>query len=168
MKQILIAYLTTIVLLISGGTADTTALKEQMSAMLPEVPIPVIDQFLAESDSDLSAAAIARSEIAQEEATAEAANSSKGQLLGTFQITAYEWDGSRCANGNWPSEGYTVACNSLPLGTRVYIEGIGERVVEDRGASWHRSDWMDLYLGDVYSCNEFGVQYRDVYVISYP
>ena len=71
MKQILIAYLTTIVLLISGGTADTTALKEQMSAMLPEVPIPVIDQFLAESDSDLSAAAIARSEIAQEEAAAE-------------------------------------------------------------------------------------------------
>ena len=90
------------------------------------------------------------------------------QLLGSFQITAYEWDGSKCANGRYPTEGYTVACNSLPLGTRVYIEGIGERVVEDRGATWHSDSWMDLYLGDVSACNEFGVQYRNVYVISYP
>ena len=90
------------------------------------------------------------------------------QLLGSFQITAYEWDGTKCANGRYPTEGYTVACNSLPLGTRVYIEGIGERVVEDRGATWHSDSWMDLYLGDVSACNEFGVQYRNVYVISYP
>ena len=90
------------------------------------------------------------------------------QLLGSFQITAYEWAGTRCATGRYPTEGYTVACNSLPLGTRVYIEGIGERVVEDRGATWHSDSWMDLYLGDVSACNEFGVQYRNVYVISYP
>lgn len=90
------------------------------------------------------------------------------QLLGTFQMTAYEWDGSRCANGNWPSEGYTVACNSLPLGTKVFIEGIGVRVVEDRGATWHADNWMDLYLGDPSACEQFGVQNRNVYVISYP
>lgn len=90
------------------------------------------------------------------------------QLLGTFQMTAYEWDGSRCANGNWPTEGYTVACNSLPLGTVVFIEGIGERVVEDRGATWHSDNWMDLYLGSVSACNEFGVQNRNVYVVSTP
>lgn len=85
------------------------------------------------------------------------------ELLGTFQITAYEWTGSPCANGRYPTEGYTVACNSLPLGTRVYIEGVGERVVEDRGASWHASNWMDLYLGDVASCSAWGVQNRTVY-----
>lgn len=81
------------------------------------------------------------------------------------QITAYEWDGSRCANGNYPTTGYTVACNSLPLGTKVYIEGIGYRTVEDRGASWHQYNWTDEYLGDVSACNAFGVQYHDVYLV---
>jgi 3D (Asp-Asp-Asp) domain-containing protein len=83
----------------------------------------------------------------------------------TAQMTAYEWDGTRCANSNWPTVGYTVACNALPLGTRVYIDGIGYRTVEDRGATWHSDNWMDLYLGDVAACNEFGVQNRDVYLV---
>lgn len=81
------------------------------------------------------------------------------------QITAYEWDGTRCANGNYPSTNYTVACNSLPLGTKVYIEGIGYRTVEDRGATWHQYNWMDEYLGDVSACEQFGVQYHDVYLV---
>ena len=144
---------------------DVSGVRDQMSAAFPDIPVPVIDQFLQENESDLSAAAVARAEIEAQNNVEEQPNY---EYLGSFQITAYEWDGTRCANGNWPSEGYTVACNSLPLGTRVYIDGIGERVVEDRGATWHRSDWMDLYLGSRSACNEFGVQYRDVYVISYP
>ena len=80
-------------------------------------------------------------------------------------LTAYEWTGAPCANGAFPTVGYTVACNSLPLGTRVYVEGIGERVVEDRGASWHSSNWMDIYLGDVSACDQFGVREADVYVL---
>ena len=84
--------------------------------------------------------------------------------IGTYEITAYEWTGNPCANGNYPSEGYTVACNSLPLGTWVYLDGVGWRVVEDRGASWHGDNWMDLYLGDVGSCYAWGRQYVDVYV----
>ncbi len=84
---------------------------------------------------------------------------------GHFVLTAYEWTGAPCANGAFPTVGYTVACNSLPLGTRVYVDGIGERVVEDRGASWHSSNWMDIYLGDVSSCNAFGVREADVYVL---
>ena len=79
------------------------------------------------------------------------------EYLGTFEMTAYEWTGNPCANGNDPEVGYTVACNSLPLGTTVYIEGVGYRVVEDRGAEWHASNWMDLYLGDVASCYEWGI-----------
>ena len=84
---------------------------------------------------------------------------------GHFVLTAYEWTGAPCANGAFPTVGYTVACNSLPLGTRVYVEGIGERVVEDRGASWHSSNWMDIYLGDVSACDQFGVREADVYVL---
>lgn len=85
--------------------------------------------------------------------------------LGNYQITAYEWTGYPCANGNYPTEGYTVACNSLPFGTVVYIEGVGYRTVEDRGADWHSSQWIDLYLGDVGECFSWGVQYLDVWVV---
>ena len=83
--------------------------------------------------------------------------------LGTYRITAYEWTGYTCANGNYPSEEYTVACNDLPLGSTVYIDGVGYRVVEDRGGGG--SGWLDLYLGDVSACYEWGVQYRDVYLV---
>lgn len=113
--------------------------------------------------NNLRKQALAKEEEARKKAEEERLANKK--FWATAQMTAYEWSGLRCANGNWPTVGYTVACNTLPLGTHVWIEGIGERVVEDRGASWHDSNWMDLYLGDVAACNEFGVQYPDVYII---
>ena len=96
---------------------------------------------------------------------AKEAEKPKLEFWQNCQITAYEWDGTACANGNYPTTGYTVACNSLPLGTKVYIEGIGYRTVEDRGATWHQYNWMDEYLGDVSACEQFGVQYHDVYLV---
>lgn len=102
-------------------------------------------------------------EVVETEETAE--EEPEMEYLGTFEMTAYEWTGNPCANGNYPEVGYTVACNSLPLGTKVYIEGVGYRVVEDRGADWHSYNWMDLYLGDVASCYEWGVRSVEVYVV---
>lgn len=86
--------------------------------------------------------------------------------IGVFEITAYEWTGNTCANGNYPTVGYTIACNALPIGTQVYIEGIGYRTVEDRGATWHSDNWLDLYLGDISSCYSFGRQYLEVYIVN--
>jgi 3D (Asp-Asp-Asp) domain-containing protein len=83
--------------------------------------------------------------------------------LGYYTLTAYEWTGNPCANGNYPTEGYTVACNSLPLGTRIYIEGYGEYVVEDRGGM--SDSVIDIYLGDYDTCIQFGVQGANVYIV---
>lgn len=104
-------------------------------------------------------------EVIEPEEIAEESPEEELEYLGTFDMTAYEWTGNPCANGNYPEVGYTVACNSLPLGTTVYIEGVGYRVVEDRGAEWHGSNWMDLYLGDVDSCYAWGVRSVDVYIV---
>lgn len=87
------------------------------------------------------------------------------EYLGNWRITAYAYTGSPCANGNYPSTGYTVACNSLDFGATIYIEGVGIRVVEDRGPSYLGSGWCDLYLGDTQSCIAWGDQYRDVYLV---
>lgn len=87
----------------------------------------------------------------------------KRTLLGTYELTAYEWTGNPCSNGNYPTEGYTVACNSLPLGTRIYIEGYGEYVVEDRGGM--AGNVIDIYMGDYDSCIQFGRRSASIYLL---
>lgn len=105
-------------------------------------------------------------EMTDEEYRAEAMRNEQGMIyMGTYQITAYEETGNPCANGNYPEIGYTAACNSLPFGTTVYIDGIGYRTIEDRGAEWHPDQWIDVYMGYVWDCNQFGVQYLDVWVV---
>lgn len=94
----------------------------------------------------------------------EESSSSNMTYLGNYMCTAYEWTGSSCANGNWPQENYTVACNSLPFGTQIYIDGYGYYVVEDRGGGGDQ--WIDIYMGDVSTCNNFGVRYLDVYLVN--
>lgn len=88
------------------------------------------------------------------------------EFLGAFHVTAYAETGNACANGNYPEVGYTIACNSLDFGTRVWIEGIGFRVVEDRGPAGMGDKWLDLYLGNHSDCVSFGSQQRDVYLLN--
>lgn len=85
--------------------------------------------------------------------------------LGKWIVTAYSYTGNPCANGNMPSEGYTIACNSLPFGTKVYISGVGFRVVEDRGPSWMGYEWCDLYLGSYSDCVIWGAQSKNVWIV---
>lgn len=85
--------------------------------------------------------------------------------LGTWRVTAYAYTGSPCANGEYPEAGRTIAHNSLPFGTRVYIDGVGIRTVEDRGPAWLGDAWCDLYLGDTQECVAWGDQYREVWRI---
>lgn len=85
--------------------------------------------------------------------------------IGDFACTAYAYTGNKCASGVYPLEGRTIACNSLPFGTVVYIEGVGIRIVEDRGAKWHDDKWLDIYMGDVESCYEWGIQERGVWIL---
>ena len=87
------------------------------------------------------------------------------EYLGNFHITAYTHTGNVCANGNYPTAGYTVACNSLDFGTQIYIEGIGVRTVEDRGLGWLGSEWLDLFCDSLEECVAWGSQYKDVYIV---
>lgn len=82
---------------------------------------------------------------------------------GGFLLTAYEWTGKTCANGNYPTVGYTCASNYYPLGTRLWIEGIGERVVEDTGGMG--MNVVDIYMGDEETCIQFGVQEAQITVV---
>ena len=88
--------------------------------------------------------------------------------IGQYKITFYcncrvccgRWSGGPCANGRMPEQGRTVACGSLPLGTKIIIAGMGEYVVEDRGVTGKH---IDVYLNSHSECLKRGVQYAEVF-----
>lgn len=84
--------------------------------------------------------------------------------IGTWDISAYEWTEPQnpCANGNMPTPWYTCALNGYPFGTTVYIDGLGYFVNEDICGTPGR---LDIFLGDVEACKQFGVQAHDVYIV---
>jgi 3D (Asp-Asp-Asp) domain-containing protein len=60
------------------------------------------------------------------------------------------------ANGHHPVEGITVAASrSIPLGTKVHIEGVGDRVVQDRLAR-RFDDRIDVYFTSHEAAKRFG------------
>ena len=83
--------------------------------------------------------------------------------IGSYELTAYIATGNPCASGVYPTVEHTVACNSLPLGTRIYIEGYGEFVVEDTGGM--ADNVIDIFVSDYSTAIEFGRRVADVYVI---
>ena len=94
--------------------------------------------------------------------------------LGNFKITAYCHCSKCCgksdgvtASGVKAVEGVTVAADTskLPLGTKIYIEGVGERIVQDRGGSI-KGNRLDLYFSSHSEALNWGIQYKDVSIIS--
>jgi 3D (Asp-Asp-Asp) domain-containing protein len=62
------------------------------------------------------------------------------------------------ASGTKATEGRTVAApKSIPFGTKVYIEGIGTRVVEDRGGAI-ADGHIDIFVSDVNVARRLGKQ----------
>jgi len=88
---------------------------------------------------------------------------------GRYYITGYDTCARCCgktdgitASGAAAAVGRTVAMNGVPFGTRLYIEGIGERVVEDRGGM--SAQTIDVLCADHPACYAITGWY-DVYWI---
>ena len=102
------------------------------------------------------------------------------ELLGTFRITAYcsckkccgKWADNRPngivygASGAELVAGVSVA-SPLPFGTEIYIDGLGEYVVQDRLAKWvvekYGENLIDVYFDNHEEAWNFGCKYLDVY-----
>ena len=83
---------------------------------------------------------------------------SQYEYAGEFKLTGY-CNCSKCcghssgktASGTYPVEGRTVAASKkFPFGTKLYIEGLGEYVVEDRGG--FASNVIDVYSNTHSGC----------------
>lgn len=95
--------------------------------------------------------------------------SRKSLSLGSFTLRAYTQYArshklpNKTAMGTIPSSERTVAVDPriIPFGTKLYIEGLGERIAEDTGASI-KGRQLDVFLPTVEHCRHFGVQTREV------
>jgi 3D (Asp-Asp-Asp) domain-containing protein len=94
--------------------------------------------------------------------------------LGRFKLTAYS--GPQLgqpepitATGTAARAGRTVAVDPkvIPLGSKIYIEGIGERIAEDTGGAI-KGNRIDVYLGTVPQAINFGVRRGTVSMIAPP
>lgn len=95
--------------------------------------------------------------------------SSPKEYIGEYEITAYSYtegcgENYKTASGNTPVPYKTVAVdpNVIPLGTRLYIEGIGEVVAHDTGGAV-KGKVIDLHIGRD-DCDSFGRQTHKVYI----
>lgn len=68
--------------------------------------------------------------------------------------------GNRTASGKWPQRGMVATISrSIPFGTHVYIEGIGEFDVQDRIG--HGSEF-DIFTPSCAEARRFGRQHHRV------
>lgn len=77
--------------------------------------------------------------------------------LGRWYVTGYDVCASCCgktdgitASGTTATVGRTCAVNGLAFGTRLFIDGLGERIVEDRGGM--RAEHVDVLCADHPAC----------------
>lgn len=105
----------------------------------------------------------------------EVAEADRGQevtYLGQFTATAYcpgscccgEYASGYTASGTLAEEGRTIACNSLPFGTQVLIDG-HVYTVEDTGWSPYGENWLDIFFNSHEAALAYGCRTVDVYLI---
>ena len=96
------------------------------------------------------------------------------KYAGNFKITYYCACSYCCgpnacgitASGTKATEGRTVGAdtNIFPLGTHIYIEGMGELIVEDTGSAV-KGNILDVFVDSHNKALQLGVDYKDVYIM---
>lgn len=90
------------------------------------------------------------------------------EYLGDWTISFYcncsqccgSWSGGPTASGAMPQAWWTCATGDLPFGTILYVDGLGEFEVQDRGTGY---GWLDVFVGSHDEALANGLQYRSVW-----
>lgn len=84
--------------------------------------------------------------------------------LGNFKLTFYG-DDTITATGKKPQINHTIAVDPrvIPLGSKVYIEGMGTYYAEDTGGAI-KGNILDVFVRTEEEANRLGIRYADVYL----
>ena len=121
-------------------------------------------EYLSKEKTEIKVEATSRGDSKRAEAAAAANKSSNSSYLGKYKLTYY-CSCSKCcgksdgitASGKKAQEGITVASNSLPLGTKISING-HIYTVQDRGGM--ASNVIDIFVSSHQKALNLGVKYN--------
>ena len=82
--------------------------------------------------------------------------------LGDFSITCYDLTGVTASGSLAGIAGVAVDPRVIPLGTRLYVQGVGQRTADDTGGAI-LGDRLDIWEPTGGECTDWGVQDRAVY-----
>lgn len=96
--------------------------------------------------------------------TEEKLPTEKKVKLGKFKLTFYG-DDTITASGKKPQVNHTIAVDPrvIPLGSKVYIEGMGTYYAEDTGGAI-KGNILDVFVRTEAEANRIGVKYANVYI----
>jgi 3D (Asp-Asp-Asp) domain-containing protein len=90
-----------------------------------------------------------------------AGSTSQGRDLGEFMATCYDNEGETADGAQAGPQSAAVDPAVIPLGTHLWIEGVGDRVADDTGGAI-KGRRIDIWESSASACRDFGVQYLDV------
>lgn len=90
-----------------------------------------------------------------------AGSSNEGRDLGEFMATCYDNEGETADGAQAGPDSAAVDPSVIPLGTHLWIQGVGDRVADDTGGAI-RGRRIDIWESSATACKDFGVQYLDV------
>lgn len=121
----------------------------------PQVYQPVFGHKVAKSSSQVSELLLGSYAFA-------------GNYKLSFYCPCYSCNGNthrKTASGTTLTEGRTVAVDkrTIPLGTKIHIEGFGDFIAEDTGSAI-KGNRIDVYVSSHAQALQLGIKYANVYV----
>ena len=89
--------------------------------------------------------------------------SAQGKLLGTFVVTCYDIQGRTASGASTSPVTVAVDPRVIPLGTQIYIDGVGQRVAQDTGGAIVGKR-LDIWEPTYAQCAAWGVETRQVWL----
>lgn len=129
-----------------------------------------VDEYEPEptADGDI----IEQVEEPEQEPVEESPTDQSMEYIGDWTATGYcpaecccgSWAWGATASGVMPTANHTVACNSLPFGTQLMIDGI-VYTVEDTGWSPYGDAWVDIFFDTHSEALAWGERIVSVYLV---
>jgi 3D (Asp-Asp-Asp) domain-containing protein len=86
------------------------------------------------------------------------------KLLGSFLVTCYDLTGVTASGEMAGPQSIAVDPSVIPLGTQIFVPGIGVRTADDTGGAIV-GDHVDIWEPTYYACATWGAQVRPVYLV---
>ena len=131
-----------------------------------------LDTVLMQQTETLNQLMELRQEV--EAVETEVVEEAEAVSLGEHRLSFYcscpkctgEWADGTTYTGTTATEGRTIAVDpsKIELGSKVYIDGLGEFIAEDIGGAI-KENRIDIYLSSHSDCIRRGIEYREVWEV---